>query len=66
MNSTSYLLLSVLFSAIGLAYFSYGKKQGKATALFSGAALMVYPYFVKGVVALLGLGAALTALPFFF
>lgn len=66
MNSTSFLLLSVLFSSVGLAYFSYGKKQGKASALLGGAALMVYPYFVKSVLALIGLGAALSAIPFLF
>jgi hypothetical protein len=64
MGSTTFLLLSVLFSAVGLAYFSYGKRQGKASALLGGVALMVYPYFVKSVVLLVGLGVALSAVPF--
>lgn len=65
MTSTSFLLLSVVFSALGMAYFTYGKRQGKASALFGGIALMVYPYFVKSVLILAGLGIALSAAPFF-
>lgn len=65
MNSTAYLLLSVVFSAVGLAYFTYGKRQGKASALLGGAALMVYPYFVKSLLVLLGLGVLFAAAPFF-
>lgn len=65
MNSTSFLLLSVVFSALGMAYFTYGKRQGKASALFGGVALMVYPYFIKSVLALVALGVLLSAVPFF-
>ena len=65
MNSTSFLLLSVVFSSLGMAYFTYGKRQGKASALFGGVALMIYPYFIKSVLVLVGLGVALSAAPFF-
>jgi len=48
-----------------MAYFTYGKRQGKASALLGGVALMVYPYFIKSVLVLVGLGVALSAAPFF-
>ncbi len=65
MDSSMYLFVTVVFSAIGMAYFTYGKRQGKASALIGGVALMVYPYFVKSAVVLIGLGVALSAAPFF-
>lgn len=65
MTSTSFLLLSVVFSSLGMGYFIYGKRQGKTSALLGGIALMVYPYFVKSVLVLIGLGAVLSAVPFF-
>ena len=65
MSSTGFLLWSVLFSSLGMAYFTYGKRQGKASALLGGVALMVYPYFIKSVLVLVGLGVALSAAPFF-
>lgn len=64
MNSTAFLLLSVLFSSLGLAYFSYGKRQGKPSALLGGVALMIYPYFIKSVLLLVGLGTLFSAIPF--
>jgi VIT1/CCC1 family predicted Fe2+/Mn2+ transporter len=46
MPSPSALMLNLFFSAIGAAYFIYGKKQSHFVALFSGLALMVVPYFI--------------------
>ena len=51
-------------SAIGAAYFVYGKRQAKFVALFCGIALCIYPYFVDGWLWLCGIGAVLMALPF--
>lgn len=65
MSSTAFLLWTVLFSSLGMGYFIYGKKQGKASALLGGVALMVYPYLVNSVVLLVLLGAAFAAAPFF-
>jgi len=61
---TNQLLYSVLWSAIGMGYFVYGKKQQRMLPLFCGLGLMVFPYFVESWIALLGVGLALTALPF--
>ncbi|MHB0973592.1 MAG: hypothetical protein ACYC0P_05035 [Thiobacillus sp.] len=63
--STSSLLWGLLFGSIGLGFFLYGKKQQAFVPLFSGLALMVFPYFVSNTILLVTIGAALTALPYF-
>jgi len=63
MDSTPYLLVTVLFSAIGMGYFVYGRRQQRVAALVAGALLMGYPYFVAKVWAMVLLGVAFMALP---
>jgi predicted membrane protein len=63
--NTSLLLWSLLFSSVGLGFFLYGKKQQALVPLFSGLALMVYPYFVSSTILLVAIGVALTVLPYF-
>lgn len=58
MDST-WLMLSALFSLVGMAVFAYGRKQRTATHTLIGAALMAYPYFVSSTWALVGVGALL-------
>ncbi len=64
MNS-SILLWGLLFSSIGLGFFLYGKKQRAAVPLVCGLALMIYPYFVPNAGALIAIGIALAAIPYF-
>jgi predicted phage tail protein len=54
----------VIFSIIGLGYFAYGKKSRQLLMLICGIALMVYSYFVNGIVYIVLIGVGLTALPF--
>jgi hypothetical protein len=61
----SLLLWGVLFGAIGLGYFIYGKKQRAVVPLLSGLALMGLPYFVASSWLLVFLGIAIAALPYF-
>jgi len=63
--NTSLLLWSLLFSSVGLGFFLYGKKQQALVPLFSGLALMIYPYFVSSTILMVAIGAALSAAPFF-
>jgi hypothetical protein len=63
--NTSLLLWSLLFSSVGLGFFLYGKKQQAVVPLFSGLALMIYPYFVSSTILLVAIGVALIALPYF-
>lgn len=59
------LFWGVVFSAFGVGFFIYGKKQQVAVPLFCGVALMVFPYFVGNTILLVLIGAALIALPYF-
>ena len=58
------ILVSGVASVFGLAYVTYGKKQGRIWFALSGVMLMVYPYFVDSVATSLGVGAVLLAAPF--
>ena len=55
----TWLLLSSLFSLIGLAVFTYGRKQRTATHTLVGVVLMGYPYFVKSLIAMVAIGIVL-------
>ena len=63
MFETGYLLTSLIFSSIGLGYFIYGKKQHHKIAKYAGIGLMVYPYFISAVPAMVITGLALMAAP---
>jgi hypothetical protein len=63
--SASSLLLGLLLGSIGLGYFIYGKKQRAVVPLACGLALMVFPYFVSGIVLSIGIGIVLMAIPYF-
>lgn len=66
MGSEASLLWGVVFGAVGLAYFVYGKKQQRFVPLLCGIGLMAFPYFVSNTVALLLVGALLSAIPYLF
>ena len=65
MEGTSSLIWGVLFGAIGLGYFTYGKKQKAVVPLFVGIALFVFPYFITNIYLLVATGIGLSALPYF-
>jgi drug/metabolite transporter (DMT)-like permease len=58
------ILVSATASVFGLAYLTYGKKQGRIWFALSGVILMVYPYMVDSFSVSLGVGAVLLAAPF--
>jgi len=60
----SYLYCSLLFGLVGTAFFIYGKRQTEGVFLVAGCALMVFPYFISGMVLTLLVGVALIAAPF--
>ena len=49
MEGSSLLIWGVLFGAIGLGYFTYGKKQKAVVPLFVGMALFIFPYFISNI-----------------
>jgi hypothetical protein len=65
MEGTSLLVWAVLFGAIGLGFFTYGRKQKAIVPLFAGIALFAFPYFVSNVYMLVIIGVVLVALPYF-
>ncbi|MGE4071389.1 MAG: hypothetical protein AB7E72_09465 [Lysobacterales bacterium] len=65
MGSTAGLLWGVLFSAIGLGYFLYGKKQRVISPMLFGVALMMYPWFLANTWMLFIVGVLLSAGPYF-
>lgn len=66
MDSTSMILWGLVFGAIGIGYFTYGRRQGNKVALLAGLALMAFPYFVSSVLAMVVVGCLLLSLPYFF
>lgn len=63
--NTAQLLLGVLFSSIGFGYFLYGKKQKVIIPFVCGLVLMIFPYFIDQTLLLIGIGTALSILPYF-
>ena len=62
MDSSS-LMLSLLFGSIGMGMLMYGKKAGRMVPLGAGLALMVLPYCIPNVMALLIVCCVITAVP---
>jgi len=54
-----------MFGAIGLGFFTYGRRQKAVVPLLAGIALFIFPYFISNVYMLVIAGAALVALPYF-
>lgn len=65
MPDTSFLLISLVFSSIGLGYFIYGRKQKHKIAFYSGLCLMLYPYMISDPLWLIVIGVALMSAPKF-
>jgi hypothetical protein len=65
MEDSTQLIWGMLFGAIGIGFFVYGKKQKAVVPLFTGIALFVFPYFLSNVYLLVAVGAVLVALPYF-
>jgi len=63
--NTSTLLWGLLFSSIGFGFFLYGRKQRAAVPMVCGLAMMIYPYFIPNVLALIAIGIVLAAIPYF-
>lgn len=55
----------MLFGAVGLGFFTYGKKQKAVVPLFTGIALFIFPYFISNVYVLVIAGVVLVVLPYF-
>jgi len=56
------IIAGLVVSGVGFVFFSYGKKMGRAPHVITGLVLMIFPYFVPGVLLMLGIGALICAL----
>lgn len=65
MEGTPLLIWGMLFGAIGLGFFIYGKKQKAVVPLTTGIALFIFPYFISNVYLLVIIGVVLVVLPYF-
>ncbi len=58
------LFVGFVAGVFGMAYFVYGKKQARFSAMLAGVLLCVYPYFVGSLLWECVIGAVLLAVPF--
>ena len=58
------LMVYILASVGGMAYFVYGKQQRNAAFLGAGVFLCIYPYFFSSLAALVLVGLVLLGAPF--
>ncbi len=59
------LSLAILFGAIGLGFFTYGRRQKAVVPFVAGIALFIFPYFVTNIYLLLFIGIVIIATPYF-
>ena len=65
MDSTTSLIVGMLFSAVGFGYILYARKQKAAVPLVAGLGLVVIPYLFSSLLLLSLMGLACVALPYF-
>lgn len=63
---TGLILAAGIFSLIGLAAFTYGKRTSRFGPLIGGIALMFFPYFVHSILVMVLIGVAILAGMFLF
>lgn len=59
------LIAGVITSAIGMGYFLYGKRQQSLVPWVCGLMLLIVPFLISDVTALLAVSALLAATPYF-
>ncbi len=65
MEGTWQLVWGMIFGSIGFGFFLYGRKQHAPVPLVTGIVLIIFPYFIANIYALVVVGCALIALPYF-
>jgi hypothetical protein len=58
----SSLVCGLIVSSVGFVLFQYGRKMSRAPHVAAGLALLVFPYFVPGVLLMFGIAAVLCGL----
>lgn len=65
MDSSAQIMWGMLFGAIGLGFFIYGKRQRAIVPFVVGVTLFIFPYFISNVYLLVIVGVVLVAIPYF-
>ena len=65
MDSSTNLFLAIFFGAIGLGFFTYGRRQRAVVPFVAGIMLLIFPYFVTNVYLLVIIGIVIIATPYF-
>lgn len=55
----AWILWELVIGGAGFVLFTYGRRQERIPQLVTGLALMIYPMFVSGTVALVAVGCLL-------
>ena len=58
------LFVGLVAGVFGVAYFVYGKRQAKFSAMIAGVMLCIYPYFIDSLLWLCVVGVLLLIAPF--
>ena len=62
--NVNWLLVSMVYSTVGLGMFMYGKRAVRFVPLIAGLLLMVVPYFITNLLWMTVASVALMASPF--
>jgi hypothetical protein len=57
------IMVSLVFGSIGMGMFMYGKKAGRLVPLGVGLGLMVVPYFIPNLIAMVLVCSGMLAVP---
>lgn len=58
------LVAGLVVSSVGFVLFKYGRKMERAPHVLTGLVLIVFPYFIPGVLLMFGIAALLCVLLF--
>ncbi|HXK20591.1 MAG TPA: hypothetical protein VNG33_22425 [Polyangiaceae bacterium] len=56
------IVAGLVVSSVGFVLFKYGRKMERSPHVIAGLVLMVFPYFVPGVLLMFGIAALFCAL----
>ncbi len=65
METQAELIWAVLFGAMGMGYFIYGRRQRAPVPFLCGICLFIFPYFTPNVYVLVIIGVLIMSLPYF-
>ena len=65
MGGGAQIIWGLIFGVIGLAYFTYGRKQRAIVPLVAGISLFVVPYFISNSYILVAVGTVILIVPYF-